>query len=156
VSEHGPKIEFEKTDADLKAVTKVGVGIAVVATVVALALLPILHRMVDRRAKSDAAPPAIPGFQPGREAPEPRLQREPFADWRALKARQDALLGSYGWVDEPGGVTRIPIDQAMKMVIERGLPVRVAVSEAPSPAAPAPAAAPPPAVASPAPTGGHR
>ena len=39
MSEQGPKIQYERTDADLKAVTKVGVGIAVLATVVALAAM---------------------------------------------------------------------------------------------------------------------
>ena len=146
MTEQGPKIEYERTDADLKAVTRVGVGIAVLATVVALALLPILNAMKNRQAREDAAPAPIAGFDPARKAPEPRLQGEPFADWLALKARQDAQLTSYGWVDEGKGVTRIPIDRAMKMVIERGLPSRPAGGEA------APAAAAP---ASPAP-GGHK
>ena len=142
MTEHGPKIEYEKTDADLTAVTKVGLAIAVVATVVALALVPILKGMVSLQEKDDVAPAAIPGFEPGRKAPEPRLQGEPFADWNALKARQETLLTSYGWVDQPTGVTRIPIEQAMKMVIERGLPVRPASGDAApaAPATPAPAA----------------
>lgn len=137
----GPRIEYERTDADLKAVTRVGVGIAVVAVAVALALVPILHGLVARQARSDAAPPPIRGYEPNRQAPAPRLQGEPFADWAALKAKQQALLESYGWVDEPTGVTRVPIEQAMKMVLERGLAVRTA---------------PPATVVSPAPAaGGH-
>jgi hypothetical protein len=143
VSEQGPKIEYEPTDADLKAVTKIGVGIALLATVVALALLPILKGMVGRQAKDDVAPPPIAGFDPARQAPEPRLQGEPFGDWRALKARQEAVLTSYGWVDEDKAVTRIPIDRAMKVVLERGLPARAAVEAAPAapaPASPAPGA----------------
>lgn len=149
------KIEYEKTDADLSAVTKVGLGIAVLATVVALALVPILKGMVARQAKSDVAPPPIPGFEPGRQAPQPRLQGEPFGDWAALKARQESLLGSYGWVDEPAGVARIPIDRAMQLLVARGLPARdqargqeMAIQPAPSPANAAPA--------SPTPGGGPR
>jgi hypothetical protein len=153
VTEHGPQIEFEKTDADLKAVTRVGVGIAVLATVVALALLPIMRGMVRQQAKSDAAPPAIPGFESGRQAPEPRLQREPFGDWNALRSRQESLLTSYGWVDEASGVTRIPIDQAMTMLLERGLPVREAAAGG-TPAASASSAAAAPG-ASPARPGAH-
>lgn len=147
MSGHGNKIEYEKTDADLGAVTKVGIGITVLATVVSLLLLPILKGMAARQAKSDAAPPPIAGFEPGRKAPEPRLQGEPFADWNALKARQESLLTSYGWVDEAAGVTRIPIDEAMKMVLQRGLPARPAGA----PAAPPSPATPPTAAA-----GGHR
>lgn len=150
MSEHGPKIEFEKTDVDFKAVTRVGLGLALVTTLVALALLPIMRGMVRHQEKSDAAPPI--GFQPGRQAPQPRLQGEPFADWLALKARQEAVLTSYGWVDEGSGVTRIPIDQAMKTLLERGLPVREAAGGTPAAstgAAEAPGASPGPAGAHP-------
>jgi len=150
VSEHGPKIEYEKTDADLKSVTKVGVGIFLLATVVSLALWPIMNGMADRQAKDDAAPPPI-AFDPARQAPEPRLQGEPYGDWLSLKTRQEALLASYGWVDESGGVARIPIDRAMKIVLERGLPSRTPTQgAAPTPSAPTTPAPPAP----PAP-GGH-
>jgi hypothetical protein len=141
VSEKGPGIEYEKTDADLSAVTKVGLGIAMLATVVALALWPIMNSMARRQAKEDAPPPPIAGFDPARQAPEPRLQGEPFTDWIALKARQEALLTSYGWVDEGAGVARIPIDQAMKIVLERGLPSRTA-AEVAAPPSPAPGGRP--------------
>lgn len=132
----GPQVEFEKTDADLTAVTRVGAGIAALALVVAALLIPLFGWLAGRQAKSDPASPPIPGFEPGRQAPEPRLQREPFADWITMKARQEALLGSYGWVDETSGVTRIPIDQAMRTLAERGLPTRSARNPAPAPSAP--------------------
>jgi hypothetical protein len=145
VTGQGNKIQYEKTDADLKAVTKVGLGIAVLATVVSLALLPILYALKARQEREDPAPPPIAGFEPGRQAPEPRLQGQPFADWNALKARQESLLTSYGWVDEPAGVARIPIEEAMKMVIQRGLPARPASGETASPSPAAPAVSPAPA-----------
>lgn len=135
-------IEYERTDADLSAVTRVGAGIAVLGIVVALALVPILKAMVARQAKDDVAPPPIAGFERGRRAPEPRLQEEPFRDWTTLKSRQESLLGSYGWVDEGAGVTRIPIDRAMKMLAERGLPARAAAPP-PAPAGVAPGLASP-------------
>ena len=65
------KIEYEKTDADLSAVTKVGVGIAVLATVVALALVPILKGMVARQAQERrraAAHPRVRAGPPGSAA----------------------------------------------------------------------------------------
>ena len=42
----------------------------------------------------------------------------------AHREREDELLGSYGWVDRNAGVVRIPIDQAKRLLLERGLPVR--------------------------------
>lgn len=49
-------------------------------------------------------------------------QLEPVAeDLRSLRAREDAELNSYGYVDREKGIVRIPIRQAMELVIrERG------------------------------------
>jgi mono/diheme cytochrome c family protein len=49
-----------------------------------------------------------------------RTSPETLLAWREAGESQ---LSSYGWVDEASGVVRIPIDQAMALVAERGLPV---------------------------------
>jgi hypothetical protein len=59
-----------------------------------------------------------------------------------MHRQQHELLAGYGWEDEGKGIARIPIDEAMKRLAERGLPAR--------PAAPAAAATPVPAPAAPA------
>ena len=59
-----------------------------------------------------------------REPPEPRLQTDPRQDLADMRAKEDEVLGSYGWVDKNAGVVRIPIDAAMKLTLERGLPAR--------------------------------
>lgn len=53
--------------------------------------------------------------------PEPRLQSDPAADMAAFRARQEASLRSYGWVDKQAGIARIPVDRAMHLLVERGL-----------------------------------
>ena len=45
-------------------------------------------------------------------------------DLKQYKEEQDKLLNSYGWVDQQNGIVRIPIDEAMKLLLEKGLPVR--------------------------------
>lgn len=62
--------------------------------------------------------------QEQRLPPEPRLQTNPREDLRELRANEDTLLNGYSWVDKNKGIVRIPIRQAMKLTIERGLPVR--------------------------------
>ena len=62
--------------------------------------------------------------QQDRLPPEPRLQNDPQQEFRDLRAKQESLLKGYGWVNQAAGVARIPIDEAMRMVVERGLPVR--------------------------------
>jgi hypothetical protein len=64
--------------------------------------------------------------------PSPRLQlddgNQEIAD---LHAREDLLLNNYSWADQAHGKMRIPIDQAMELIAQRGLPVAPAVEEAP-------------------------
>ncbi len=64
--------------------------------------------------------------------PSPRLQtddgNQEIAD---LHAKEDLLLTNYSWVDKPQGKVRIPIDRAIELLAQRGLPVAAAVEQAP-------------------------
>jgi len=119
-------VHYEKKDINPKAVTWVGIAVGLVTICVIVALIPFLRELEVWRAREDPAPTALSRFEPGRRPPEPRLQEDPFADLIALHAEEDTVLGSYGWVDRKAGVVRIPIQEAMRIVAERGLPVRPA------------------------------
>jgi mono/diheme cytochrome c family protein len=41
----------------------------------------------------------------------------------ARREQEEARLNSYGWIDKEAGVVRIPIDRAMALIVESGLPV---------------------------------
>jgi hypothetical protein len=56
--------------------------------------------------------------------PEPRLQVTPAADLATVRRREEAVLDSYGWIDRKSGLVRIPIDRAIEVLAERGLPTR--------------------------------
>ncbi len=43
---------------------------------------------------------------------------------RQLRATEDAALTTYGWVDRKNGIVHIPIDRAMDLILQRGLPTR--------------------------------
>lgn len=58
--------------------------------------------------------------------PEPRLQVHPAADLNEVRQSQEELLQSYGWVDRRNGKVHIPIERAVELVYERGLPARPA------------------------------
>ena len=40
------------------------------------------------------------------------------------RARMQAWLDSYGWVDREAGIARVPIEEGLRMVLESGLPAR--------------------------------
>ena len=59
-----------------------------------------------------------------RPVPTPSLQTQPFRDVYLMRDEEAKKLQSYGWVDQEGGVARIPIDKAMDVMMQRGFPVR--------------------------------
>ena len=61
---------------------------------------------------------------PGRLPSAPRLQTSPTSDLQQLLEAENAKLNSYGWIDKSAGVVRIPINRAMDLLAQRGLPAR--------------------------------
>jgi hypothetical protein len=56
--------------------------------------------------------------------PQPRVQIDDGnIDVVDLHAREDILLDNYTWIDPGKGTVRIPIDQAMQIIAQKGLPV---------------------------------
>ena len=68
----------------------------------------------------------------------PQLQVNPRADWLKFREEQERSLESYSWENRDAGIVRVPIEQAMELLLQKGLPVQ---GEAP-PAAPEKHAAP--------------
>lgn len=62
--------------------------------------------------------------RPQIEAPPPQLQSSPAADLQQMRAEEDVILNSYGWINREAGIIRIPIERAMEITSKRGLPVR--------------------------------
>jgi hypothetical protein len=54
--------------------------------------------------------------------PQPRLETNERVEIRDFRLKEEQTLNSYGWVDEKAGVVRIPIDRAMQLLAQRGLP----------------------------------
>jgi hypothetical protein len=66
------------------------------------------------------------------EFPTPRLQLDDgYQEIADLHAREDLLLNNYSWADRSQGKVRIPIDKAIELLAQRGLPVAPAVEQAP-------------------------
>jgi len=56
--------------------------------------------------------------------PTPRLQTDDGnQDLADLHQREDLLLDNYSWINPQQGKVRIPIDRAMQLIAQRGLPV---------------------------------
>jgi hypothetical protein len=64
--------------------------------------------------------------------PTPRVQVDDGnQDVADLHAREDLLLDNYSWADPAHTKVRIPIERAMQLLAQRGLPVAPAIQTAP-------------------------
>ena len=54
--------------------------------------------------------------------PGPILQPNPVVELADFRAAEDAELSRWAWVDREKGVARVPVDRAVEIVLERGLP----------------------------------
>src|SRR5882672_454887 len=56
--------------------------------------------------------------------PDPRLENDESKNFSKQRLNEEQVLYSYGWIDEEAGTLRIPIERAMDLLEQRGLPVR--------------------------------
>lgn len=119
------EVQHEESDVNIRAIFGFGAALIVVAIVVHVAVWGFFRFLESRAGQRVEAAFPLAASQPGeRLPPEPRLQTAPREDLAALRAREDETLRSYGWVDRNAGVVRIPIDRAVELTLQRGLPAR--------------------------------
>lgn len=98
-------------------------GLIVAITLIYAALMwPFSMELFERVERSD--PPASP-IAAARERnlpPAPRLQPDPAQEMQELRHWESRVLGSYGWVDRSQGIARIPVERAIELTLEEGLP----------------------------------
>ena len=118
------EVVHEESDVNVAAILRYGLGLAVVALVAHVFLWWLfgVYERQNERAQTQVFPMAA--GQQNRLPPTPRFQENPQQELQQLREKQKALLEGYGWVNKEAGVARIPIEEAMKLVVERGLPTR--------------------------------
>jgi Na+-transporting methylmalonyl-CoA/oxaloacetate decarboxylase gamma subunit len=123
----------EERDAQPWLLVMFGVGLVVMSLVVLLVADRLFDAFATRQARLEKPPPPLAETRP--PSPEPRLQVAPAQDLQKMRAAEDAVLSSYGWVNRDAGIDWRPIDRAIELLTQRGLPVRQA-SQAPAAAEP--------------------
>jgi hypothetical protein len=126
---------YEKTDAHAGDTYRAGLYILGTMVLTALVVVPMYRYLAGREAREQR--PATSLLKPDASAPPaafPRLVASEPAVLAEFRAQEDALLTSYGWVEKDEALARMPIDAAMKIVAERGLPTFPAPAPSPAPA----------------------
>jgi hypothetical protein len=128
------RAEFEREDLSARDVFNFLIGLAVVCVLVYF-ILRGMYAYLDAYQKAHQ-PPQSPlvktteidtrmvGPEEITKFPQPRLEKNERLEINDLRLQEEKTLNSYGWVDEKAGVVHIPIERAMQLVVQRGLPTR--------------------------------
>jgi len=101
----------------------------VLLVVLALALMYGMLSVLNR-----SLPGSEPTSQvrlPPAQVSAPWLNPDQPRELQILRQREAELLGHYGWVDQQQGIARIPIERAMTILTEQGLPAASSTKEPP-------------------------
>jgi hypothetical protein len=116
------RLGHEKRDISVPAVTWFAAGL-IIAGIITYLSIAGLYKSFEHLHPSSTAPSRT-ALRPPTIAAQPRLQTNPAVDLEIFQTAEEAKLKSYGWVDKAGGVIRIPIERAMELIAQRGLPTR--------------------------------
>ena len=112
----------ELSDLSPKGISLFAVALLALMIVTLLACYGMLIWFGRGAARYAAAP------SPMAAAPEPalgpRLEVEPGRALKAMREREEKQLHSYGWLDQEEGIVHIPIERAMELLADKGLPAR--------------------------------
>jgi hypothetical protein len=122
---HNPEVSHERSDVNVFSILMFGLALFVVAVIISLFVWWLFDYFAARAAQSGRPLPAEAARATGEPLPpEPRLQVSPAQDLQAMRAAEDAILNNYGWEDRQAGIVRLPIDRALQILADRGLPMQ--------------------------------
>ena len=117
-----PEVAHEKSDVNTRAILRFGLGLGAVLLAALLVLFALFTYFNSREMRLGRGPARGP--RADQLPPEPRLEISPRANLAELRAAEEEILGSYSWAGKEKNAVRIPIERAMELTAERGLPAR--------------------------------
>lgn len=117
----GPR-DYSDRDIKLKPILMFTVYIVLFTAIVFGA---VRYAMAYWEAQATAADAAMPPLSLDRQLPTTALlQVNERRDLAAQRAWESGMLTNYALVNKDAGVVRIPVEQAMSILAQRGLPAR--------------------------------
>jgi len=122
--EHGenPRVSHERKDVNVFQITAFGIALLFGCIVVVFAMWALFDFLYNRESSKNPPRPAAMVVERQQLPPEPRLQATPKIELNRLREDEDAILKTWGWIDQSKGTVRIPIDEAIDIVSRKGLP----------------------------------
>ena len=128
--------DFEREDLSTRGVFAFMIGLAVIGLVIYFIIVG-MYRFLDNYERSQMATSSPLVTSKGamsrvvtqddmdkmfKDNGAPMLETNEMGQFRNFLVQQENQLNSYGWVDEKAGAVHIPIERAMQLVAQRGLP----------------------------------
>jgi hypothetical protein len=117
-----PEVSHERSDVDIRAILGFGAALILTAIVIHLGLYWMLEHYEERSTRT--APAVSAPYAAEEQIPPPRLEISPRRNLAEMRAAEERELTTYGWADKEKQAVRIPIDRAMELLAQRGLPAR--------------------------------
>lgn len=130
--------DFERRDIGIGGVLWFLVGLAVAGAIITFVVNGFYHYL-DARSQAEQAPvsPLVTNVPKdtrhlstdykdylNQNFPSPQLEIDERTQLDQVRLKEEEMLATYGWVDQKAGVVRIPIERAMDLIAQRGLPTR--------------------------------
>jgi hypothetical protein len=151
---------YERTDIGVATVVYFLIGLAVVVGLTffvvdgfyhfldhrfSAAQTPVSPLVTNAPADTRRLPPEYKTDSAGRDYekylekrfPQPQLETDERTELNKVRLREEDTLSTYDYIDKSAGTIRIPIDRAMELIAQRGLPVRSPAGATSSEAKPA-------------------
>jgi hypothetical protein len=142
---------FERRDIGIAGVVYFLLGLAVLGLMAGVVVTGLFHYL-DKRTEAQQTPVSplvtnapkdtrhLPPEYNGdyqqylqKNFPSPQLEIDERTELNKDRLREEQTLSTYDWVDQNAGTVRIPIDRAMDLIAQRGLPVRAGAAAAEAP-----------------------
>jgi hypothetical protein len=127
--------DYERSDISAAGILYFLVGLAL-AGLVAYFIVDGLYHFLDKRSAETQTPVSplvtnasadtrhISKGYPQGTFPDPKLEEDERGQLNGIRLTEEQTLSSYDYIDQKAGTVRIPIDRAMDLIAQRGLPVR--------------------------------
>jgi len=134
--------EYEREDMSPGVIFSFLAGIAIACVLIYFIVIG-MYKFLDSYQRSHQAPQnplVVPSGPDTRDItvadvqqfPQPRLETNERVELKGFRLAEEQQLHSYGWVDKNAGVVHIPIEQAMQLLAQRGLPTTPKTGTAPA------------------------
>jgi hypothetical protein len=134
---HNVDVAHEHSDINIRKLVAAALGLAAITAAVAVLMWGVFRFLEGQAAERDQAaapsplaapasqmPPRMSGQPVFSPTPGPRLLTNEYAVLEENRRSEEQRLNGYGWTDESAGVAHMPVSEAKKLILERGLPVR--------------------------------